>query len=139
MKFIVNRSQNTEFAQPMIDKKMREVRNVTSHDTIQVSVSIAEELSKLFKTKRARGYNRRRIFTDEKQFNEEDVVTTPITNIIDAMRLSIRNYDCFLSSPSSNVIVFIVSHFSHFAPKSVIFQKAWGVRKFGSPHFLHVW
>jgi hypothetical protein len=23
------------------------------------------------------------------------------------------------------------------ALKSVIFQKAWGVRKFGSPHFLH--
>jgi hypothetical protein len=55
MKFIVNRSQNTEFAQPMIDKKMREVRNVTSHDTIQGLVSIAEDLSKLFKTKRARG------------------------------------------------------------------------------------
>jgi hypothetical protein len=42
-----------------------------------------------------------------------------------------------LSSPFSNVIVFIVSLFSHFAPKLVIFQNAWGVRKFGSPHFLH--
>jgi hypothetical protein len=51
MKFIVNRSQNTEFAQPMIDKKMREVRIVTRHDTIQGSVSIAEELSKLVKLK----------------------------------------------------------------------------------------
>ena len=30
---------------------MREVRNVTSHDTIQGSVSIAEELSKLVKLK----------------------------------------------------------------------------------------
>jgi hypothetical protein len=29
------------------------------------------------------------------------------------------------------------SHISHFAPKSIIFQNAWGVRKFGSPHFLH--
>jgi hypothetical protein len=27
----------------------------------------------------------------------------------------------------SKVIVFIVSHFSHSAPKSVIFQNAWGV------------
>jgi hypothetical protein len=36
----------------MIDKKMREVRNVTSHDTIQGSVSIAEELSKLVKLKK---------------------------------------------------------------------------------------
>ena len=43
----------------------------------------------------------------------------------------------FLSSPLSRVIVFSVSHFSHFAPKSDMFQKACGVRKFGSPHFLH--
>ena len=35
----------------MIDKKMREGRNVTCHDTIQGSVSIAEELSKLVKLK----------------------------------------------------------------------------------------
>jgi hypothetical protein len=41
-----------------------------------------------------------------------------------------------LGSPFSKVIVFIVSHFSHVAPKSAIFQKAWGVRQFGSPHFL---
>jgi hypothetical protein len=46
---------------------------------------------------------------------------------------------CFLSSPLTNVIVFIDLHFSHLAPKSDIFQKAWGVRKFGSPHFLHVY
>ena len=43
----------------------------------------------------------------------------------------------FLSSPFSRVIVFSVSHFSHFAPKSDMFQKACGVRKFSSPHFLH--
>jgi hypothetical protein len=34
----------------------------------------------------------------------------------------------FLSSPSTKVIVFIVSHLSHLAPKSVIFQNEWGVR-----------
>jgi hypothetical protein len=44
-----------------------------------------------------------------------------------------------LGSPFSKVIVFIVSHLSHVAPKSAIFQKAWGVRQFGSPHFLHVY
>jgi hypothetical protein len=44
----------------------------------------------------------------------------------------------FFKFPFSKVIVFVVSHFSHFAPKSVMFQKAWGVGKFGSPHFLHV-
>ena len=42
-----------------------------------------------------------------------------------------------ISSSITMVIVFIVSHFSHLAPKSDIFQKACGVRKFGSPHFLH--
>jgi hypothetical protein len=42
--------------------------------------------------------------------------------------IKFRNYTCFLSSPFFKVIVFTVSHFSHFAPKSVIFQKAWGVR-----------
>jgi hypothetical protein len=50
---------------------------------------------------------------------------------------SIRDYTSFLSSPFSKVIVVIVSHFSHLAPKSDIFQKECGVRKFGSPHFLH--
>ena len=44
----------------------------------------------------------------------------------------------FFKFPFSKVIVFVVSHFSHFAPKSVMFQKAWGVGKFGSMHFLHV-
>jgi hypothetical protein len=44
---------------------------------------------------------------------------------------------CFLSSPFFNVILFIVSHFSLLARKLVIFQNAWGVRKFGSPHSLH--
>ena len=34
--------------------------------------------------------------------------------------LSIRNYTCLLSSPSSNVIVFIISHFSHLVPDSYI-------------------
>jgi hypothetical protein len=33
--------------------------------------------------------------------------------------------------------VFIVSRLSHLAPKSVIFQNAWGV-KFGLPYFLHI-
>ena len=36
----------------------------------------------------------------------------------------------FLKFPISNIIVFIVSHFSHLAPKSVIFQKAVGDRLF---------
>jgi hypothetical protein len=33
-----------------------------------------------------------------------------------------------LGSPFSKVIVFIALHIGHLAPKSVIFQKAWGVR-----------
>jgi hypothetical protein len=45
----------------------------------------------------------------------------------------------FFSSPITMVTVFIVSHFSQLAPKSVIFQNAWGARKFSSPHFLHVY
>jgi hypothetical protein len=40
---------NTEYAQPIIDKKMREARNITSQDTTQGSASISEELSKLAK------------------------------------------------------------------------------------------
>jgi len=60
------------------------------------------------------------------------------------MQISIacKTYDSYISFSSSsiiNVILFIVSHFSHFVPKSVIFQNACGVRKIGSPHFLHVY
>jgi hypothetical protein len=36
------------------------------------------------------------------------------------------DYTCILSSPITIVTVFIVSHFSHLAPKSDIFQKAVG-------------
>jgi hypothetical protein len=46
-------------------------------------------------------------------------------------------YACFLSSPFSIVIVFVVPQFLHFTPKSDISQKAWGVRYLYSPHFLH--
>ena len=45
------------------------------------------------------------------------------------------DYTCFLSSPFSSVIVFIALHFSHFAPKSDLFQKAWGVEF--EPHELY--
>jgi hypothetical protein len=45
---------------------------------------------------------------------------------------------CFLSSPSPNVIVFIALHLEQLAPKSVIFQKAWGVKQIDSLHSLRV-
>jgi hypothetical protein len=41
---------NTKQAQPLIDRKMREVRNPPSHDT-KATISIADELSKLVKLK----------------------------------------------------------------------------------------
>jgi hypothetical protein len=52
--------------------------------------------------------------------------------IMDGSNRTFLNYICFLSSPFSSVIVFIVSHLSHFVPKSAIFQNASGVRKFSS-------
>jgi hypothetical protein len=44
-------------------------------------IPIADELGKLAKL-RARSYNRRRIFADEKQFDEEDIVRTSIVILI---------------------------------------------------------
>jgi hypothetical protein len=60
---------DTKYAQPLIDKKMREVQNPPIQDTNQPKLSIADELSKLAKLKEPRSYNRRRIFADEKEFN----------------------------------------------------------------------
>jgi hypothetical protein len=43
---------NTKYAQPIIDKKMREVQeNLPRQDTYQAVVSVADELSKLSKLK----------------------------------------------------------------------------------------
>ena len=42
---------NTKYAQPLIDKKMREVGNLPSHDDTKATISIADELSKLAKLK----------------------------------------------------------------------------------------
>ena len=36
------------------------------------------------------------------------------------------------------MLVFIVSHFSHLVPESVVFQNVWGVRKINTPHSLYV-
>ena len=40
---------NTKYAQPIIDKKFREVHNPPSHEDTKATVSIADELSKLAK------------------------------------------------------------------------------------------
>jgi hypothetical protein len=42
---------DTKYAQPLIDKKMREVQNPPIQDTNQTKLSIADELSKLAKLK----------------------------------------------------------------------------------------
>lgn len=39
--------RDTKYAQPLIDKKMREVQNPPIQDTNQTKLSIADELSKL--------------------------------------------------------------------------------------------
>jgi hypothetical protein len=40
---------NTKYAQPLLDRKMREVRNLPSHEDTKATISIADELSKLAK------------------------------------------------------------------------------------------
>jgi hypothetical protein len=42
---------NTKYAQPLIDRKMREVQNLPSHEDTKATMSIADELSKLAKLK----------------------------------------------------------------------------------------
>jgi Short C-terminal domain len=42
---------NTKYAQPLIDRKMREVQNPPSHADTKATMSIADELSKLAKLK----------------------------------------------------------------------------------------
>jgi hypothetical protein len=42
---------NTKYAQPLIDKKMREARNPPSHADTKATMSITDELSKLAKLK----------------------------------------------------------------------------------------
>jgi hypothetical protein len=49
---------------------------------------------------------------------------------------NVNDYTCFLGSPITIVTIFIASHLGHLAPKSVIFQKAWGVRKIRFTAFL---
>ena len=43
---------NTKYAQPLIDKKFREVQNPPSHADTKATMSIADELSKLAKLKK---------------------------------------------------------------------------------------
>ena len=45
----LNFIHNTNYAQPLIDRKMREVQNPPSHEDTKATVSIADELSKLAK------------------------------------------------------------------------------------------
>ena len=40
---------NSKYAQPLMDRKMREVRNPPSHDDTKSTISIADELNKLVK------------------------------------------------------------------------------------------
>ena len=42
---------DTKYAQPIIDKKMREARGPPSHDDTKSTISIADELNKLVKLK----------------------------------------------------------------------------------------
>ena len=42
---------NTKHAQPLIDRKMREVQNPPIHDDTKSTISIADELGKLVKLK----------------------------------------------------------------------------------------
>jgi hypothetical protein len=42
---------NTKYAQPLMDRKMREARNPPSHDDTKSTRSIADELNKLVKLK----------------------------------------------------------------------------------------
>jgi hypothetical protein len=45
---------NTKHAQPLIDRKMREVRSPLSHEDTKSTISIVDELSKLVKLKEQR-------------------------------------------------------------------------------------
>jgi hypothetical protein len=42
---------NTKYGQPLIDKKFREVQNPPTHADTKVTLSIADEISKLAKLK----------------------------------------------------------------------------------------
>jgi hypothetical protein len=42
---------NTQYAQPLLDRKMHELGNPPSHDDTKATISIADELSKLAKLK----------------------------------------------------------------------------------------
>ena len=42
---------NTKYAQPLIERKMREAGNLPSHDDTKATISVADELSKLVKLK----------------------------------------------------------------------------------------
>jgi hypothetical protein len=42
---------NTKYAQPLMDRKMREARGLPSHDDTKSTISIADELNKLVKLK----------------------------------------------------------------------------------------
>ena len=42
---------NTKYAQPLLDRKMRELGNPPSHDDTKATISIADELTKLAKLK----------------------------------------------------------------------------------------
>jgi hypothetical protein len=43
---------NTKYAQPLMDRKMREARGPPSHDNTKSIISIADELNKLVKLKK---------------------------------------------------------------------------------------
>ena len=62
---------NTKYAQPIIDKKMREVQeNLPRQDTYQAVVSVADELSKLSKLKEQGILTEGEYLADEKQSNK---------------------------------------------------------------------
>jgi hypothetical protein len=60
---------NAKYAQPNIDRKLREVNPKLLHrNTDQAVTSIADEIGEV---KGTRNYNKRRILADEKQANRE--------------------------------------------------------------------
>jgi hypothetical protein len=59
-----------------------------------------------------------------------------VLNVFTSSSSIMHDYTCFLSSPFSTVIVFIVPQSLHFTLRSLTFQKARGVRYLYSPHFL---
>ena len=69
---------NREYAQPLIDGKMREVQNPPSQEDTKAIMSIADELRKLAKLKEQGVITEEEFSQMKSNSDEEDVVRTPI-------------------------------------------------------------